>query len=71
MTTIMFRRGSVCLVADIIQTVTEPLDAQARQVVFFCKDSAGKKYRVEKSDVVAQCASRPESKIKKKKRKCA
>jgi hypothetical protein len=69
MTTIMFRRGSVCLVADIIQTVIEPLDAQTRQVVFFVRDSAGNKYRVQKSDVVAQCASRTESKVKKDKKK--
>lgn|GEM_PF-3914362 len=71
MTTIMFHRGKICLVADIIQTVLEPLDDK-RQVVFFCRDKSGNKYRVPKSEVVLQGASKPErGKKDKKKRKCA
>lgn len=73
MTTIMFKRGKVCLIADIFQTVIEPLDDK-RQVVFFCQTKDGTRYRVPKSEVIAKCASQPASKPKKekkKKRKCA
>ena len=67
MTTIMFHRDKICLVADIILTVLEPL-GNSRQVVFFCRDKAGNKYRVPKSEVVMKYESKP--KKDKKKRKC-
>ena len=70
MTTIMFRRGKLFLVADIIQTVLEPLDEHKRQVVYFCQDKAGKRYRVPKGDVVSTCIVKPKVKAKKKKKKC-
>jgi len=66
--TIMFRKGEVCPVADIILTVIEPL-GNSRQVVFFCRDKMGNKYRVPKSEIVAKCVSKPENKPKEKKRK--
>ena len=69
MTTIMFRRGKTFLVADIILTALEPL-GNSRQVVFFCRDKDGNKYRVPKSEVVVM-GRKPESRSKKKKRKCA
>lgn len=50
--TIMFPRGNVHVVANVIKTVLEPL-GNTRQVVFFCQDKAGRKYRVPKSEVVA------------------
>lgn len=70
MTTIMFKRGKICLVADIFQTIIEPLDENKRQVVFFCQSKDGKRYRVPKSEVVMMSESKPK-KDKKKKRKCA
>lgn len=70
MTTIMFRRGDKCLVADIFQTIIEPLDEHNRQVVFFCRDKLGNRYRVPKSEVVMRTEIKP-AKSKKKKRKCA
>jgi len=69
LTTIMFRRGKTFLVADIILTALEPL-GNSRQVVFFCRDKDGNKYRVPKSEVVVM-GRKPESRSKKKKRKCA
>jgi len=72
MTTIMFKRGDICLVGDIILTALEPL-GESRQVVFFCKDKSGNKYRVPKSEVLLR-GKRVESKPKKdkkKRRKCA
>ena len=70
MQTIIIQRGGKRILADIIQTVLEPL-GNSRQVVFFCKSKDGHKYRVPKSEVVARCVSKPENKPKeKKKRKC-
>lgn len=50
--TIMFPRGKVFIVANIINVVIEPL-GNSRQVVFFCIDKGGRKYRVPKSEVVS------------------
>ena len=47
---IMFPRNGTHIAATIIQTVLEPL-GDKRQVVFFCQDKSGKKYRVPKSEV--------------------
>lgn len=69
MTTIMFRRGDKCLVAEIFQTIIEPLDETNRQVVFFCRDKLGNRYRVPKGEVVMK--SEGNSVKGKKKRKCA
>jgi len=71
MTTIMFRRGDVCRVAEIFQTIIEPLDEYNRQVVFFCKDKSGRKYHVYKSEVLMTGVVESKPKEKKKKRKCA
>lgn len=68
MTTIMFRRGKHCLVGEVILTVLEPL-GNSRQVVFFCRDKAKKRYRVPKSEVISMTTNKP--KKGKKKRKCA
>ena len=69
MQTIMFKRGKICLVADIIQTVLEPL-GNSRQVVFFCRDKSGNRYRVPKSEAVLMSESKPK-KDKEKRRCCA
>jgi len=70
--TIIIQRGGKRLLADIIQTVIEPL-GNSRQVVFFCRDKAGNKYRVPKSEVVAKgvtnSANKPSIKSSKQKRK--
>ena len=51
--TVMFPRKKSFVTANIISTVLEPLDnSDSHQVVFFCKDRAGNKYRVPKSEVV-------------------
>ena len=49
--TVMFTRKKGFIVANIISTVLEPL-GDSHQVVFFCKDKAGNKYRVPRSEVV-------------------
>lgn len=49
--TILFPRGKVHIAARVIKTVIEPL-GNSRQVVFFCQDKAGTRYRVPKSEVV-------------------
>jgi hypothetical protein len=67
--TIIIQRGGKRLLADIFNTVIEPLDANNRQVVYFCRDKSGNKYRVPKSEVVARCVSQSENKPKEKKRK--
>ena len=67
--TIMFKRDKVFIVADIFQTVLEPLDDKKRQVVYFCRDSSGKKYRVPKSEVVMTSVVDKPKKAKTKKKK--
>ena len=50
---IIFHRQGKNIMARIINTVLEPLDnSNTRQVVFFCEDSDGKRYRVPKSEVI-------------------
>jgi len=70
--TAMFKRGKICLVADIIQTVIEPL-GNSRQVVFFVRDKMKNIYRVPKSEVVMMgvinSANKPSLKSAKQKRK--
>lgn len=56
MRTIMFKRNNLCYVAEVILTVIEPLDDNKRQVVFFCQDKSGNRYRVPKSEVVISTA---------------
>ena len=72
MTTIMFKRGKICLVADIFNVVIEPL-GNSRQVVFFCVDKLKNIYRVPKSEVVMMgvinSANKPSIKSAKQKRK--
>lgn len=49
---IMFPRGSTYVAAKIIKTVIEPLETgNGHQVVFFCQDVGGRRYRVPKSQV--------------------
>lgn len=69
--TIMFRRGDAPIVGRVIKTVIEPLGASnGRQVVFFCQDKAGKRYRVPKTDaVMVRQSGKEDTKCKHKKRK--
>lgn len=68
---ILFPRGKTTIAATIIKTVLEPLDnSDEHQVVFFCQDKTGKKYRVPRSEVVLKSESKPSKKGKNKKRKC-
>ena len=72
---IMFPRGKTTIAATIIKTVLEPLDTgNGRQVVFFCQDKSGKKYRVPKSEVIAMgvspIAAKPKGKKKARGKKC-
>ena len=46
MATVMFKRGNYSKVADVILTVIE-----CGEVVFYCRDKIGKKYRVPKSEI--------------------
>lgn len=49
---IMFPRGQTYVAAKIIKTVIEPLETgNGHQVVFFCQDVSGRRYRVPKSQV--------------------
>lgn len=73
--TILFPRGKTIIAATIIKTAIEPLETgNGRQVVFFCQDKAGKRYRVPKSDVFITSESKPvkpaKNGKKKKKRRC-
>ena len=64
--TIIFKRSNQNIIAKIIKTTTEPLDTdKGKQVVFFCEDSTGKRYRVPKSDVIITGRQRPKEKKKK------
>jgi len=67
--TILFRRGDICLVGDIILTVLEPLGLDNRQVVYFCRDKGGNKYRVPRSEVLMRATvDKPKKKEKKRRR---
>lgn len=49
---ILFPRGKTFVAATVINTVLEPLETgNGKQVVFFCQDKAGQRYRVPKSQV--------------------
>ena len=66
---IAFCRHGKNIIAKIIGVNIEPLDTgTGKQVVFFCQDSSGKRYRVPKSEVLIMGR---ESKKKKKARKIA
>lgn len=66
---ILFPRGKTFVAATIIKTVLEPLDnSDKHQVVFFCQDKDGQRYRVPKSQV-ALMGSKPKEK-KGRKKKC-
>lgn len=66
---LIFKRGNQNIIAKIISTNIEPLDTgTGKQVVFFCQDSDGKRYRVPKGEVIAKGIN---SKSKKKARKLA
>lgn len=55
---IVFMKNNKAIVAKIIATVTEPLEtSDTRQVVFFCKDKDGNKYRVPKNEMLARSAN--------------
>ena len=73
---ILFPRGKTIIAAKITKTVLEPLDTgNGRQVVFFCQDKAGKRYRVPKSEVIAMgvspIAAKPKGKKKARGKKCS
>ena len=72
MQTIIIQRGSKRLIVDIFNIVIEPL-GNSRQVVFFCRDKMGNKYRVPKSEIVVKgvtnSANKPSLKSAKPKRK--
>jgi len=51
--TIIFKRNGQNIIAKIFKTTIEPLDTgTGKQVVYFCQDSEGKRYRVPKSEVL-------------------
>jgi len=55
---LIFQRQGKNIVAKIIGINLEPLDTgNGKQVVFFCEDSDGKRYRVPKSEVIAKGVS--------------
>jgi hypothetical protein len=52
---LIFQRQGKNIIAKIIGINLEPLDTgNGKQVVFFCEDSGGKRYRVPKSEVIAK-----------------
>jgi len=62
---IIFPRGKVFIAAKIIKTAIEPLETgNGRQVVFFCQDKSGRRYRVPKSMVVTISNCEPREKKK-------
>ena len=65
MTTILLRRGTHCLVGELILTALEPL-GESHQVVYFVRDKAGNKYRVPRSEVVLKSESKPKGKKRRK-----
>ena len=61
---LIFQRQGKNIIAKIIGINLEPLDnADSKQVVFFCQDSLGKRYRVPKSEVIVT-GRKPEKKKK-------
>jgi hypothetical protein len=60
---IAFNREGRNIFADIIKTAIEPLD-NTHQVVFFCQDSDGYRYRVPKSDVLVMGRSKKKARGK-------
>jgi len=72
--TIIFKRNSQNIMAEIFRTTIEPLDTgNGKQVVFFCQDANGRRYRVPKSEVLilGKQSKLKEKKTKKKARKIA
>lgn len=67
---IIFKRDNKNVIAKIIGINIEPLDTgNGKQVVFFCKDSNGRKYRVPKNEVIAK-GIKPRRKKKARANKC-
>ena len=67
MTQVIFKRNNQNIITKIISINLEPLDTgNGKQVVFFCQDSDGKRYRVPKSEVIAK-GVKPRSKKKARK----
>ena len=65
---LIFQRQGKNIVAKIIGINLEPLETgNGRQVVFFCQDKSGRRYRVPKGEVVLTSSS-PQSKPKSKKK---
>ncbi len=51
-------RNNKLIAAEVFNVVIEPLDnSHSRQVVFFCKDKDGNKYRVPKNEMLARSAN--------------
>ena len=72
--TIIFKRNGQNIIAKIFKTTIEPLDTgTGKQVVFFCQDANGRRYRVPKSEVLilGKQSKLKEKKTKKKARKIA
>lgn len=66
---IAFQREGKTIIAQVFLTTREPSETgNGRQVVFFCKDETGHKYRVPRSEVVFYGNRVPKS-LKKKDRK--
>jgi len=64
---IAFQREGKTIIAEVYNHILEPFEAGGykHQLIYFAKDSEGKKYRVPKSDVIVS------GRGKKKKRKSA
>lgn len=60
---IAFQREGRNILAEVIGTNIEPL-GNTRQVVFFCRDSEGNRYRVPKSEVIVQGRKREKKKAR-------
>ena len=67
--TIMFKRAEGNIVAQVFKIAIEPLDGGTKQVVFFCRDKAKKRYRVPKSEVVMSCKLDKPKEVKSKDKK--
>jgi hypothetical protein len=64
---IVFIRNGSPVTAKITNTVLEPLgNSDKRQVVFFCQDADGRRYRVPKNEVFAKSAHVKTAKKKQK-----
>lgn len=62
---IIFQRNNQNIIAEIISTAIEPLESNnSKQVVFFCQDTDGKRYRVLKDEVIVIGKSKAKSKKK-------